>query len=211
MPCLTPVSGSITVMRRRQEDAVPWIIAAIALCALLFLFPRKGGLLLSVLAGAALLIGGGIWAFNAWQEARIRSVEISIRLPGYPEDAMDLPADWMASGKAEELRELWQSPLTGREKRRRANRLLYGCALDDPLLADIRNGATSALLRYSVAVEAYLPGRSTNLAGHHQAVLDVIIPAGGQKTVCLPAPRLKGGASPGGVVFKASLKEPLFE
>ena len=190
---------------------MPWIIAAIALCALLFFFPKKGGLLLSVLAGAALLIWSGIWAFDSWQAARIRRVEISVRLPEYPDDSMKLPASWSDSSRIEELLAIWQGPLPDREKRRRANRIVYGCALDDPLLADIRNGNTGALLRYGVAVEAYLPGRSTNLAGHYQAVLDVIIPAGGQKTVCIPAPRLKGDASPGGVVFKASVKDPLFE
>ncbi|MBQ3892970.1 MAG: hypothetical protein ACQGQP_01260 [Desulfovibrio sp.] len=190
---------------------MPWILAALALCALFFLFPRRGGLLLSVLAGAALLIWGGIWAFDSWQDARIRRIEISLFLPEYPDGAMELPASWADSGRAGELRDLWQGSLPAREKRRRANSIVYGCALEDPILADIRNGNARALLRYGVAVEAYLPGRSTNLAGHHQAVLDVIIPAGGQKTVCLPAPRLQGGAALDSVVLKATVKEPLFD
>ena len=83
---------------------MPWLIAAVALCALLFFFPKRGGLLLSILAGAALLIWCGIWAFNSWQDARIRRVEISIRMPEYPDETMELPASWADSGRAGELR-----------------------------------------------------------------------------------------------------------
>ncbi len=191
---------------------MPWIIVGLALCALLFFFPKKGGLLLSLLAGAASVIWGGIWAYNYWQDSRLRRIEISVRLPEYPDrDATSLPDAWTHSGRADELRALWQGPLANKEKRRQANLIIYGCALEDPLIADIRNGNSSALLRYGVAVEAYLPGRSTNLAGHCQVVLDIIIPAGGQKTVCLPSPRLRGGVSPEDATFKASIKEPLFD
>lgn len=190
---------------------MPWIAAAV-LCILLFAFPKKAALLLSVLAGAASLLWGGIWAYNTWQNARISRIEIVISLPEYPQSqASDMPVSWKKSGKEKELRELWTGPLSENEKRRSANSMVHGCDMDAPLLASIYNGNADALLRYGIAVEAYQDGRSTNLASHYQTVLDIIIGPGERKTLCIPAPRLKGGVSLNDVVFKSYVFDPLFD
>ena len=189
---------------------MPWIIAAVALAILLCLFPRRAWLLVAILACAASAIWGGIAAYNLWQDSLIRRIEISVRLPQYPADGA-APADWKESGKLAELQEAWKQEGTPEQKKRRVNRIAYGCARENPLIADVRNGNGSALLRCTVAIEAFQPGRSTNVAGRFQTSFDTIIAPGERKLVCLPAPRLSGGLAQEDVEFRARPKDALFD
>ncbi len=189
---------------------MPWIVAAIGLVVLLCLFPGRAKMLVAVLACVASLIWGGVAAYNIWQDSLIKRIEISIRLPQYPKGGT-VPEDWKASGNLKELQEAWDMDGTTEQKKRSVNRIAYGCAWENPLVADVHNGNSSALLRCNAAIEAFQPGRSTNLAGRFQVSFDTIIGPGETKSVCLPAPRLPAGLRQDEVEFKASAQDALFE
>ncbi len=189
---------------------MPWIIAAAVLGILICLFPKRAWVLVTVLASAAAVIWGGVAAYNMWKDSLIARIVISVRLPEYPRGG-PLPEDWEKSGRAGELRAIWNGTAEEDQKKRAVNRIVYGCAMEKPLIADVHNGGDTALLRCSVAVEAFQPGRSTNVAGRFQTVFDTIIGPGESRSVCLPSPRLSGGLRQDEVEFRASARDALFE
>ncbi len=189
---------------------MPWVIAAAVLGIFICLFPKRAWMLVTVLAVAAGAIWGGVAAYNMWKDALIGRISVSIRLPQYPGEG-PLPGDWEKCGRSAELLQIWNGTSDGGDRKRAVNRIVYGCAMEKPLIADVHNGGDTALLRCSVALEAFQPGRSTNVAGRFQTVFDTIIGPGESRSICLPAPRLAGGLGQDEVEFRASARDALFE